>query len=133
MSFWSDDFWATDFWAAGFWEGTGIVDNVAIQIPKTKFKEGDSFTATAYFRKDKAAITPGTVYYRVDCITTQKQITDWTELTAGTTVDITITTAIRGDWNRTERKRLTVSADKDTDNEVIGTTHWTVVNLAGLR
>ena len=78
-------------------------------------------------------ITPETVHYRVDCLTTQKQITDWTELSTGTTADISITTAIRRDFNRTERKRLTVSADKDTDNEVIGTAHWIVVNLAGIR
>lgn len=130
MSSWGDSW--SDAWADA-WGSVSGADQVAIQMPKTKFREGDNFTAVAHFRRNKAPSRPITVHYRVDCLTTKKQITGWTAVTTGITADIPIVTTIRGDWNRTERKRLTVSADKDTDNEAIGTTHWIVVNLAGIR
>lgn len=129
MSAWGDS------WAAAWddaWGAVAAVDQVAIQLPKTRFREGDSFTATAHFRRNKSAARPITVHYRIDCLTTQKQIKDWTEVTTGITADISITTKIKADWNRTERKRLTVSSDKGTDSETLGTTHWIVVNLAGI-
>lgn len=130
MSAWGDAW--SDTWGDS-WGAAGAVDQVAIQMPKTRFREGDNFTAIAHFRRSKAVARPATVHYRVDCLTNQKQITDWTEVSTGTTADIPIVTAIRRDFNRTERKRLTVAADMDTDNQVIGTTHWIVVNLAGIR
>ncbi len=130
MSAWGDS-WA-DAWGDS-WGSISAVDQVAIQLPKTRFREGDSFTATAHFRRDNLTARPGTVHYRIDCLTSDKQILDWTSLTTGTTAAVTITTKIRLDFNRTERKRLTFSADKDTDNEVIGTTHYIVVNLAAIE
>ena len=130
MSAWSDAW--SDAWGDS-WGAVGAIDQLAIQLPKTRFREGDSFTATAHFRRNKDIALPSTVHYRVDCLTTQKQITDWTEVTTGITAEVSITTNIRGDWNRRERKRLTFSSDKDTDNEVIGTTHWIVTNISGIR
>jgi hypothetical protein len=132
MSFFAPNFFADGFFAPGFWAGSGIVDQVAIQLPKTRFREGSTFTVTANFREDNAAIAPEHVHYRIDCLTTGKKILDWTEVTTAASVSVSIKTTIKNDRNRTERKQVMFSADQDTDNEAIGTAHWIVGNFAGI-
>ena len=133
MRFWVDNFWSDDFWKTLFWSETisSDVDQVAIQLPKTRFKEGDNFTLTANFRQvsTKTAAIPVSVHYRIDCLTTQKQIKDWTAVSAASEVSITVNTSMVKYFNRTERKRITVASDKGTDTETIGIGHWIVVNI----
>jgi hypothetical protein len=76
---------------------------------------GDTFTVS-FYDVDGEATTPATVHYRVDCMTNSTQIRDWAEVTAGSSVTITLTstdTAIVDDDNEEELRRLTVCADKD--------------------
>ena len=106
-----------------------------IKLPSPRYKERNSFTATAYFRDSSdAADTPSTVHYRIDDLTTQTAITAWTSATPGTSVDISITQTenrIIDHSNIWERRQLVVSADKGTSTETRDTVEWKVENVGG--
>jgi hypothetical protein len=110
------------------------MDQVALSIPKTRVSEGDNFTVTAYFR-DRASGTadaPTTVEYRIDCLTTGREVQDWATLTAGESVSIALASdysAIINRCNEYERKQLTVMADRDLPFQRSGQVFWTVKNL----
>jgi len=112
-------------------------DQIEIQIPKSIWKEKSAFIATAYFRlrSTAAAVTPTTVHYRVDDLTTGKELIDWTSVSAASNVSIAITATfntIQDDTSRRERKRLTIKADDGLDTQHLETKEWFVVNLLGL-
>lgn len=105
-----------------------------LYIPKLVQKEGSSFTATAYFRTAKASATPTTAHYRVDCLTTGKNLTDWTSLAVATSIDISIPAtdnAIQHAENQREKKQITVAADKGTSTETRDTKTYFVKNIRG--
>ena len=108
--------------------------DVFISAPMARFKEGSSFTATAHFRdSSNAAEVPTTSSYRIDCLTTGKEITDWTSLTPAVSNSIAITAtenAIQNQTNTTEKKQLTVAANPDGATQVRDTIEWKVVNIA---
>lgn len=111
-------------------------DMIAIQIPKSIWKEGSAFTATAFFRlrSTAAAVTPTTVKYRVDCLSTGKELKALTTISAASNVSIAITGAFNDIQNAssdTERKQLTIEADTDLDTQHLETIEWTVKNLLG--
>lgn len=112
-------------------------DQIEIQIPKSVWKEKSAFIATAYFRlrSTAAAVTPTTVHYRVDDLTTGLQLQDWTSVSTASNVSIAITAtfnAIQDDSSHRERKQLTVKADDGLDTQHIETIEWQIVNLLGL-
>lgn len=112
-------------------------DMIAIQIPKTVWKEKSAFIATAYFRlrSTAAAVTPTTVHYRIDDLTTGKELQDWTSVSTASNVSIAITStfnAIQDDTSHRERKQLTIKADDALDTQHIETIEWFVTNLLGL-
>ena len=106
-----------------------------IGITDTNIAERSSITVTAYFRNSSnAASAPSTVHYRIDNLTTQTNITGWTSVTPGVSVDITIKSAenrIIGQSNVRERRQITVSADKGTTTETRDTAEWFVNNIGG--
>ena len=105
-----------------------------LYIPNPKVKEGSSFTATVYFRSGKSSDTPSTAKYRVDCLTTGKNLTAWTSLTPATSVNISITpteNAIQYSENKTEKKQITVAADPDTSTETRSVAIYKVENIRG--
>mgnify|MGYP000883576447 CR=1 FL=1 len=109
-------------------------DQVAIQIPKPRVKEGSSFAATAYFRASGSASTPTNVYYRVDNLTTDEVVVDWTAIDPAGNVSIDITAAqnaISSQCNRTEKRQLTVSADHGLSTQVRESVGYEVENLRG--
>lgn len=112
-------------------------DQIAIQIPKTMWNEKSAFIATAYFRlrSTQAAVTPTTVKYRIDCLTTGKELADWTTVSAASNVSVAVTqthNAIQDDSNRTEHKQLTIEADSDLSTQHRERKVWQVVNLYGM-
>jgi hypothetical protein len=112
-----------------------MADTVAIQVPKPLVKEGSSFTATAYFRASGAASTPTNVYYRLDCLSTDTVLADWTSVSAAANVSISITAehnAIQSQCNRREVKQLLVAADYGLSTQVIDSAIWEVENLHGV-
>jgi len=112
------------------------VDQIAIQIPKSVWKESSAFTATAYFRlrSTAAAVTPTTVHYRVDDLTTGKELQDWTSVSTASNVSIAITSTfndIQDDTSHRETKQLTIKADDGLATEHLETIQWQITNLLG--
>ena len=113
-------------------------DQVEIQIPKTIVHEETSFTVTAYFRDrgTKAAATPTTIHYRLDCLSTRREIKDWTSVStpAGSNT-ITISASdnqILDDSNTTETKQITIKLDTGLSTQQIKPALWKVRNLQGI-
>jgi hypothetical protein len=112
------------------------VDQIAISIPRTTWQEGSAFTATAYCRTraSAAAATPTTLKYRIDCLTTGREIADWTTLSAASSASISVTgahNAIQDDSNDSEVRQLTVMADDGLSTQHRGSVRWRVENLYG--
>lgn len=112
-------------------------DQIEIQIPKTIVNESQAFKATAYHRvrSTKLPTTPTTVEYRIDCLTTQTVLRDWTTVTPGITNSITITSAdnaIQDNTNHREKKQIVVKSDDGLDTQAIGETIWLVKNIRGV-
>ena len=111
-------------------------DVVAIVVPRPGVKERSAFTAIVYFatRSTGAAATPTNVYYRVDNLSTRTQIADWTSVSPGTSVSISITpthNTIQDACNTVERVQLTVDLDHDLSTQVRESTDWEIKNLVG--
>ena len=98
-------------------------------------KERNSVTVTAYFRdSSNAASAPTTCHYRIDDISTHTKITDWTTVSPAVSVDITVKAnenRIIANGDATERRQITVAADKGTTTETRSTTEWFVENIGG--
>src|SRR5690242_9231690 len=97
-------------------------DQIALQIPETRVKEGSSFSVTANFRTRSTgtATTPTTIHYRLDCLTTCTEIADWTSVTPASSATIAVTgedNEIQNNGNGYERKQLTVVADQGLDTQ----------------
>jgi hypothetical protein len=135
-------------------ESLYVSDQIEIQLPLTIVPEETTFTATAYFRtrSTKVASTPTTIQYRVDCLTTKRQITDWTSIAvpdSSNTIVITSTSIavpdssntivitstenqILDDANQWETKQLTVKVDSGLTTQAIKPVRWKVQNLTGI-
>ena len=98
--------------------------------------EGDSLPLTTSFADvDWVAGTPTSVSYRLDCATTGQTITDWSSLTPGVTVSLTISStenAILDDSNKRERKVLAIKAIDSGGNQHTETFKYWVRNLQGV-
>lgn len=109
--------------------------DVFISIPELVVKEGSSFTATAYFRLAGTASASTTAKYRIDCLTTGKELTDWTALTPAVSISIPITAthnAIQWQSNRIEKKQLTVASDPGETDQTRTKRTWNVENIEGI-
>ena len=109
--------------------------SVYIQIPKQKYSEGTAFTATAYFRSGTAASTPSAAKYRIDCLTTCKEIKDWTTLTPAASISISVTATentIEDESNQIEKKQITVASEPDTASQEREVRTWKVINNEAL-
>ena len=107
--------------------------DVYISMPVTVVQEGSAFAAIAYFRDTAgAAGASATAKYRVDCLTTGKELTDWTTLTPAVSISIALTAthnAIQSQGNRFERKQLIVASDPDAADQTRDQATWKVENL----
>jgi hypothetical protein len=114
------------------------MDQIAIQLPKTRVSENTTFPVTAYFRTraTKAASAPTTVHYRIDCLSTHSELQDWTEVATGENVTITISSAnnaIQQGTSRSERKQIIIQADRGLSTQVVNQATWLVNNILGIR
>ncbi len=90
---------------------------------------------TFKFLDDGAASTPVSARYRIECLTTQKTVRDWTEITPAQEVTITVTSsdnAIQHSRNKEERKLIVIQSNYDTDTQKSETLEWSVRNLQGV-
>jgi hypothetical protein len=101
------------------------------------YNEGDGFIHTAgFYDDDWADSSPATARYRIDCLTTKREVRDWTEITSPTqSVDIVITpadNAIINTRNKVERKEITVQSNYGTDTQKSEVMQWDVKNILGI-
>ena len=98
-------------------------------------KERNSITVNAYFRdSSNAASAPTTVHYRIDDLSTKRNITGWTSASAASSVNIVIKSAenkIIDHANARERRQITVAADKGTTTETRDTIEYFIENILG--
>ena len=118
-------------------DNTPVADQVEISLPKTTFLEECTFTLTVFFRtrSTKAASTPTTIRYRIDDLRSDKEIRDWTTVSAAPNVDIVIASTdneIQDDAARVERRQIIVQADNGLTTQVNGRAVWRVSNLLGI-
>lgn len=112
-------------------------DQITFTLQKDCWKERSQFVAGVRFR-DRAVddeVTPTNVKYRLDCLTTGQIVLDWTSVTPGETVSITVTptqNAIVNDGNTHERKQLMVAADYGLSTQFIDSIDYEITNLRGL-
>lgn len=108
--------------------------SVYIKIPRPIQNEKSSFVATAYFRDGNASSTPSSARYRIDCLTTGKEIEDWTSLSPASSIDITVTStdnAIQSDINDVERKQIIVEENTGSSQHR-SVARWDVLNQYGV-
>jgi hypothetical protein len=112
-----------------------MTDRITFGYTKDHVREKSQLAVTARFFASNTATTPTNVYYRIDCLTTCKEIAGWTSVSADDEVTITITSpqnAIQDQYNDTERKQLTVAADYGLSTQYLETFGYDVENVRGV-
>lgn len=112
------------------------MDRVSIVIPWPIVNEGDRFGANLYFvdRDGETIEAPTTIDYRVDDITTRGSsipIRGWTTAAVGDSSSIDLASsdnALQSRYNKTERRLLTVCANRGLSSQVRGRVEWTIRN-----
>lgn len=141
MGIWADGLWADGFWADNFWAGQTAggtaIDQIAISIPKSVYRENSSFSATAKFiiRSTATMAAPTTVEYKIYNISSNEVIRDWTTIASAASVTIDITSAdnaIRDDRNEYERMALLVAADRGLTTEANELADYWLTNVEGV-
>jgi hypothetical protein len=112
------------------------VTQIECQLEKTRWNEGSAFPLPVYLRlrSTAAAATPTTIHYRIDCLTTGREIADWTSVSAASNFTVAVTgahNAILNDCNPQETKQLTVEVDKGLATQHREAVQWIVTNLYG--
>ena len=112
------------------------VDQIAIRLEKTRVNEGSAFPLPVYLRlrSTGAAATPTTIHWRIDCLTTGREVADDTSVSAASNFTIAVTgthNAILNDCNEQETKQLTVEVDKGLATQHRERVTWNVFNLYG--
>jgi hypothetical protein len=91
------------------------------------------YIAISFFDQVGAAANPTSVEYRVDCLSTARQILDWTTITPATSVEIQLTpaqNAILNPANSVEKKLVTVRAQYGAGEAQTDQFEYVVRNLA---
>lgn len=112
------------------------VDHITFQLSRTRWKEGSAFPLPVYLRlrSTAAAATPTTIHYRIDCLTTNREIADWTSVSAASNFTISVTgthNAIQDASNDYEIKQVTVMTDRDLSTQHRESVQYRVENLYG--
>lgn len=97
--------------------------------------EGSAASFSATFYTAGVATAPSTVRYRVDDCYSEDNVVDWTTVTAGATVSISIAASLNvmiDEDRRVERRVLTVEADNGTSTAFNDSAYYDVVNRIGI-
>lgn len=113
-------------------------DQIVFSLARRKVQEKSTLVIGASFktRATGVAVTPTNVKYRLDDLATGFVVQDWADVSAASTVSITVTSAqnaIRSDYNVFETKQLTVASDYGLATQYLDTTEWDVRNIRGLN
>lgn len=101
-----------------------------------KVNEGTTAYVTFSFKDKSGALqAPTTVHYWIDDVASGEHIRASTEVTAGGTVEVKLTTLdtrILNASSISEERRITVRGDYGEDDAVVSEMFYEVVNLAGV-
>jgi hypothetical protein len=108
-------------------------DQIVISQRKDHIGEGSRHVLTATFRDRATAanVTPTNCYYRLDCLTTGREVLDWTSVSADDVITLTITptqNTLQSQCNSEERKRVTVAADYGLSTQFVDHIEYDVEN-----
>jgi hypothetical protein len=84
---------------------------------------------------DGVPSSPSTARYRIDCLTTKRTVTDWTELAPAAVVTISVTpdeNAILNSRNVKETKQIVLQTNYGTSTQSVHTSDWVIRNLQGV-
>ncbi len=115
-----------------------MTDQVEIVMPLSIVQEETTFTVTVYnrARSTKASSTPTTIHYRVDCLSTKRQITDWKSVSSPAASNTIVITALENnildDSHEWEKKQITIKLDDGLTTQQIKPATWKVRNLLGI-
>lgn len=109
---------------------------ITAQFPRRRLSEGSqaSFSASVY-SDAYVASAPTTAKYRIDCPESGETLTDWTSLTAASSMTISLngsTQTLRDQGLSEERRRLTVMTDSGLSTQNVKTYDWYVSNAVGI-
>jgi hypothetical protein len=98
--------------------------------------EGSSFPITAsFFDENFAPVTPASVRYRIDCVSTGTELLGWTEAPVATTLVVSAASThnrIISTRNLLETKAITVECEFGTPNQFSDEYRWSVRNIPGI-
>lgn len=112
-------------------------DFISFSANTQKITEGASLVVTASFRNQAAntAVTPTNVNYRLDEPVSRCVIQDWTAVTPGTSVAISLTAdnnRVRNCLTPVERRQITVSVDHGLATQYRDSFSYDIKNLTGV-
>jgi hypothetical protein len=111
-----------------------VADQIALRVAESQVSAGSAVAVTADFRtrSSASASTPTSVRYRVDCLTTGRQIINWTEVSPASSVTITIpgtSNEIVDSSNNLEVRQIHVIADYGLSTQLAASKEWRVRNI----
>lgn len=107
----------------------------SIRLKGKTIKEGSvSYVGFSFTDRNGLAAAPDALQYRIDCLTSQTEILDWTTITAAQEGEIAITAnqnRVINQLNPEELRQVTVKAT-GADGPVLETVTYRVQNLFGV-
>jgi hypothetical protein len=100
-------------------------------MARITIQELDQLPVTITLTLQEEPATPDTLRWKLDCITTQTSLVEWTSLSAASSVALIIpasSNAIIYTVNPYETKRITVQANAGTDSQINALYDYDVVN-----
>ena len=99
----------------------------------TTVNEGTtSYVTASFYDNNDVLAVPTTIQYRIDCLTNNQQVKDWTSVTADSAVTITISStenALINQRQSTETRVVTIKATYGSGDEVTEEYQYGVTNL----
>jgi hypothetical protein len=100
-------------------------------MARITIQELDQLPVTITLTLQEEEVAPETLRWKLDCVTTQTSLVEWTALSAAATVDLIIpasANAIIYVANPYETKRITVQANAGTDSQINAVYDYDVQN-----
>lgn len=111
-----------------------MADQIALRLAETQVAAGSAVAVTANFRTRSTGVasTPSSVRYRVDCLTSHRNVINWTSVSAASSVTIDVGgpyNAIIDENNDYETRQITVEIDTGLTTQSRQSVQWRVRNI----
>ena len=105
---------------------------VYLQIPRKRVNEGAYFNGTAHFRDGDTSAAPTTARWRLDNLTTGRNVTAWTTITPAASATLVVGPNTLQEHNRKNvLMQITVESDTDLTTQDRTTVQYRIVNNRG--